>query len=211
MVRLFISISIIILLTACGKQKFPDYNADSDLQREEQEAGFYGAKFNLLNPHKSGNLEGHAVLWTRGIQFYVRVIMTEGQPRVRHIQSIHTGARCPQITDDRNGDNILDYAEVIQSAGPMLIPLDRSLKSQAHGNEWYPTSDKSGRMNYSRSAAVFNLMEDLRRRDPVPDDYLTKLNRGENLNLDQRTIIIYGTSTDPMMPIACAEIYEEFE
>lgn len=211
MVRFFFSISILLLLPACGKQKFPDYNDESGLQREEQEEGVYGAKFTLLNAHKSGNFKAHSVLWIRGIQFYVRVILTGGEPRLRHIQSIHTGGRCPQSSDDSNGDNILDYAEVMQSSGPMLIPLDRSLRSQGHGNEWYPTSDGKGTMNYSRSTGVFDLMEDLRRKDPIAEDFLTKLNAGENLNLDQRTIIIYGTSTDPMLPIACAEIYEEFE
>ncbi len=196
---------------SCGKQKFPDYTDDSGLQREEEESGAYGAKFSPLNSRKTGNFKGHAVLWTRGIQFYIRVILTESQPRVRHIQSIHKGGRCPESSDDANGDGILDYAEVMQSAGPMLVPLDRSLRTQGHGNDWYPTTDGEGTMNYSRSVAVFKMLEDLRRPDPIPEDLLGKLNADETLDLDQRTIIIYGSSTDPLLPIACAEIYQEFE
>lgn len=201
-----------VALISCGKQKFPDYSDDdSDLQREEQEAGTYGATFKTLNPHKSGNFKAHAVLWTRGIQFYVRVIMTGAQPRVRHLQAVHTGGRCPEKSDDKNGDNILDFTEVLAAAGPQLIPLDRSLKTQVHGSEWFPTTDREGTMNYSRSVAVFNMMADLRARDPVPGDFITKLGAGENLDIGQRTIVIYGTSTDSMLPIACGEIFEEFE
>lgn len=211
MVRLFICILFIPALLSCGKQKFPDYEDNSDLQREEQEAGVYGAKFVSLNPQASGNIRAHAVLWTRGNQFYVRVIQHSRNPRVRHQQFIHKGGRCPQSTDDRNGDNKIDYAEAVQSSGEMLIPLDRSLKTQAHGNEWFPTSDSAGTFNYSRSVGIHDLLIDLRANDPNPDDMLGKLDAGENLEVDQRTIIIYGTSTDPMLPIACAEIYEEFE
>lgn len=211
MMRLLICISFIIALISCGKQTFPDYTDDSDLQREEQEAGTYGATFKPLNPHKSGNFKGHAVLWIRGIQFYIRVILTSAQPRVRHLQAIHTSGRCPEKSDDKNGDNILDFTEVLAAAGPHLIPLDRSLKTQLHGSEWFPTTDGEGTMNYSRSIGVSQMMSDLRARDPVPGDYLAKLVAGENLDIGMRTIIIYGTSTDALLPIACGEIFEEFE
>ncbi len=211
MMRLFICISFLVALISCGKQTFPDYSDDSDWQREEQEVGTFGATFTTLNAHKSGNFKGHAVLWTRGIQFYIRVIMTSAQPRVRHLQAIHTGGRCPQKSDDKNGDNILDFTEVLAASGPQLIPLDRTLKSQTQGSDWFPSTDGEGTMNYSRSAAIFHLMEDLRGRDPFPGDYLAKLGAGENMDIGQRTIIIYGTSTDAMLPIACGEIYEEFE
>lgn len=212
MMRLLFCISFLVALISCGKQTFPDYSDDdSDLQREDQEAGAYGATFTALNAHRSGNFKAHAVLWTRGIQFYVRVIMTGGQPRVRHLQAIHTGGRCPQKSDDKNGDNILDFTEVLAASGPQLIPLDRSLKTQSHGSEWFPTSDREGTMNYSRSVAVFHMMSDLRGRDPVPGDFLAKLGAGENLDVGQRVIVIYGTSIDATLPIACGEIYEEFE
>jgi hypothetical protein len=130
---------------------------------------------------------------------------------VRHIQAIHSGGRCPQKSDDKNGDNILDFTEVLEASGPQLIPLDQSLKTQNHGSEWFPATDREGTMNYSRSVSVLHLLADLRGKDPVPDDFLAKLGSGENLDIGQRTVIIYGTSTNVMMPIACGKIVEVFE
>lgn len=209
MVRFFICISFIWFAISCGKQKFPDYSNDAESDREEHKAGLYGAKFLSINPQIVHSFKAHSVLWIRGHQFYVRVIITSHQPRVRHIQAIHVGPRCPKFSDDINKDRVLDYEEVMKVTGPMLIPLDRSLKSQTHGSEWFPSTDREGTMNYSRSVAIYHLMNDLRLNDPTPQDFVSKLAPSENLDLHLRTIVIYGTSRDHMLPIACAEINKE--
>jgi hypothetical protein len=204
----FISFTLLsFLLISCGKKNFPDYSSRHIPQRQEDEGGFYKAQFTSLNGVR---VEAHSILWTKGFQFYARVVMANGPMRVRFQQNIHKGSRCPVQSDDLNGDGIIDYSEVLKSSGDIIIPLDGKLKSQTEGNDWFPASNKKGRYYYSRSAAIFHILDELRSVDLYPVNGFGRLDEEEDLNLHQRTIILLGSPTDPLLPVACALIKEEY-
>lgn len=190
---------------SCGKQDFPDYSDEEEVFQHEEEEATYKAQFRSLN-RTSSNMTARAHLWIKGRQFYVKVVMKAGYPLLRYQQYIHRGARCPDERDDLNNDSILDAHEASVASGEMLIPLDKNIKVQMAGMEWFPMSDSEGEFYYSRATAFPLMMEDLYQEDPRPGDGLVKLAESEDLDLDRRTIIIYGTPEDPLRPIACAEI-----
>lgn len=210
MVRLIVCIFFLLFMNGCGKQKFPDYDEDSDLQ-EEQAPGYYSGVYSSLNTRYAGTINAHSILWLKGQQFYARVVMMKGAPSVVYQQYIHKGSVCPSMKNDFNHDGILSADEAAVVAGPMLIPLDRNLKTQQLGLEWFPRTDGSGIYYYSRSGDISEMMKDLRKPDTAPDRGMAKLKRGENIDLERRTIILYRSSSETFLPVGCAELSEDLE
>ena len=210
MMRSLICISLIIF-ASCGQKDFPDYSDSAGLEREEQQSGIYAGELIPLNRALTGPIDGHLKIWIQGIQFYAKVILKRGLGRLRHEQYIHLGSECPGSANDVDGNGVLSISEVVEFSGQRLIPLDRILKSQKDGLGWFPTTNKKGSYAYSRSTSVRDLIEDLRAPDYSPHDHLAKLGAGENLDLDRRTLILYGTIDGILLPLACAEIRESFD
>lgn len=198
-----------MLLLSCGKQDFPDYD-DEEVIFEHQEAeSNYRLEFQGLNNGRN-LIRSYGVLWVKGRQFYIKIVTTRSFPYQRFQQYIHTGGRCPSAHDDLNRDGIIDHEEVLKASGHMLIPLDKSLKAQDWGREWFPVADKEGAYYYSRATALPFMMEDLYEKDPRPHDELAKLSKNEKLDPERRTVIIYGSPQDPLRPVACAEVEFDF-
>jgi hypothetical protein len=199
--RLSISVFIFLFIIGCGKQHFPDYSDNLEAQMEQEEVRYYKAQFFAINSNYK--TKGHALLWIKENQFYVRIVMTKGQPLTIYKQFIHKGQRCPDRSADLNSDGALDISEVTTFSGEILIPLDREVKSDDLGSEWFPESSDNGTYYYSSAADYNEFMKNLR--------HLQKLSRSEKLELGRRVIVLYGSATDPLLPIACAEIYEDFQ
>lgn len=206
MVRFLICIYLLLTILSCGKQKFPNYEPQQIVEWKEEEEGAYRTSFKALNPSLTGRVKGHAVLWNRSSQFYARVVLFKGPGNSRIQQYIHVGSQCPTLKDDLNGDHIIDFSEVLFHTGKILVPLDSVLNYQLRGSDWFPVSDDVGAYYYSRSANINLLMEDLTANDENTSDHIVKIGVGESLNIRNRTIILYGSSSDPLIPLACAEI-----
>lgn len=187
-------------MLGCGKKDFPDYSDKDDIVFYEEENAVYDVEFIYLNRRLAGKMNLISTVWVRDIQFYVKIIMNNGPSRVRFQQYIHRGFRCPDAADDTNKDGILDLAEVKEASGEMLIPLDGFIQEHMRGNEWFPSSSKAGSYYYSRSASVTKLMTDLYME---VDGGQSRLQKGEGLNLERRTMIIYGSKNNPLLPVAC--------
>lgn len=193
-----------MLIGSCGRQNFPDYRDDQISYETFQ--GSYRAEFHSLNAKSVGLTTGHSILWARGTQFYARVNLQNHSPRVRHHQYIHQASKCPGRGADTNRDGIIDFAEVIAAAGKAIIPLDKKLSSRAEGFYYFPTSDDKGHYYYSESGHLGRMLEDLRGYPDQPNENFCRLEYNENLDLDNRIIMIYGNGEDDLFPIACAEI-----
>jgi hypothetical protein len=138
---------------------------------------------------------------------------------VTHMQAIHAGSRCPSILDDENGDQVIDYEEVLRVAEGMLIPLDEDLSSQASGYNSFP----KGNFSYNKETSLKNILSDLKSSDEDPNDDLVKLSPSQSLNLSGQVLMVYGinhkinlpptvrakqTQTPQYsVPIACGEIF----
>lgn len=193
------------ILVSCGKQDFPDYKGERKIFEHEETEGTFVAKFKALNSTRR-RLSFSALMWVRGRQLYVRTALKNGEPHVRYQQYIHTGSKCPDGSADLDKNSLIDAYEVRQASGEMLIPLDKNIKFQEKGMEWFPVANKDGVFYYSRATALPDMMVDLYDKNKNSVKGLTKLSKNEKLDLEKRTIVIYGTATDPLKPVACGEI-----
>lgn len=193
---------MLFLMICCGKKDFPDYDGYAPPPQYEEANGIYQAAFMPLNQQK---VKAHGLFWVKGNQFYARIVMVKSPRKIRIQQFMHKGAFCPTMKDDLNQDGKLDQAEVIAASGKILIPLDRVLNTQNDGMDWFPTTDKNGAFYYSRAAILNVMMADLYKAEG-PGFGFGKLYRNEELFLGDRIVVLYGAGSDPLLPIACAEL-----
>ena len=206
MLRLFLSLLAffgLLLIGSCGRQSFPDYR-DDPISYERIE-GRWRAKFRSLNAKQVGVTRGYSVIRARGNQFYAKVNTQNHIPHIRHHQYIHRGSRCPDKRADRNRDGIIDFQEVLEFSGKVILPLDAKIASKIDGFLLSPVSNKEGRYLYAESGHMGRMLEELRGYPGIPNENFCRLEYAENLDLEKRTIIIYGNGVDDMLPIACGE------
>src|SRR5688500_12194922 len=123
MVRWILCICFMTILLSCGKQDFPDYSNEEEVFEHEEEEATFKAHFKSIN-RTSRRIRAEGLLWIKGRQFYVKIVMRNGYPLLRYQQYIHKGSRCPDQRDDLNNDSVLDAHEVSIASGEMLVPLD---------------------------------------------------------------------------------------
>jgi hypothetical protein len=184
----------LLILAGCGKGFEANQNATEDLRVLE-----YHANLLPLNP-KYGVYRGWMRLSITENQFWARVKVSGPKTQVMHGQHIHVSNRCPQMSDDTNQDGFIDFMEVINVSGPILIPLDANLTTQQKGIFDFPRMRRQPFYYYSEATKLDWLMDDLWRDDVIRDDYITKLRPGSKLQLERRAVIIYGIDEDQYLP-----------
>jgi hypothetical protein len=210
------------LVTGCGK----GYGEEKDSDRQEEQAiAQFEARLKALNTRVGSN-SGHLTILITDNQFWAR--MAFGGPYTGQMSSqyIHTGSRCPTMQDDRNKDGYLDFMEAHNVVGDIILPLDSVLESQLRGMNLFPKIKKNNGYYYSEATNFTRMMEDLRREDIFLDDNIRKLSKHEDLDLNQRVVMVYGVAEDRKLPItvesydgyppqaslpvACSEIHDMF-
>lgn len=134
----------------------------------------------------------------RGDTFITRIVVNNTTNSVVHQQYIHVGNRCPIPADDLNGDGFIDEVETQQVVGKALISLDSDLENQDQGK--FPVANSSGHYSYQRSVSISRLLSDLRAPETGEDQRFTKLQVGEELNLSERVLVVYGVSRNTELP-----------
>jgi hypothetical protein len=185
---------LVSVLVGCGK----GFDTDDDSQ-EEIEAAEYHAVLRPLNKN-FGSYKGWAGFSITENQFWARVKVKGRKTKDMHAQYIHVGSRCPSLQDDSNGDGYLDFIEVVNASGPILIPLDSNLTTQMKGIFEFPRMRRQPFYYYSEACNLQWLIEDLTREDVISDDYMTKLPPKQRLNMDRRIVIIYGVDQERYLP-----------
>lgn len=204
LLRRGLSIIGLALIGSCGQQKFPDYGPEPPVYENFQ--GHYRAQFRSLNSHLVGKTSGHSVLFAKGNQFYVRILLNNHIPHAHHHQYIHKGAKCPNGRADTNRDGVIDMKEIIAHSGKAIMPLDRALSSRAEGFPKFPSTNEEGEYYYVQSTSIWKMLQDLRGFPDSPNENFCRLEYLEEIDLEERTIIVYGNGEDETLPIACAEI-----
>lgn len=174
------------LLAACGGNGGSSSKSSSgNALREPAAQGNYRAILRPFNNHLSGFIpSGFAEINIAGDSASFKT-MLDDDARVVHMQSVHTGTRCPNAGDDTNDDSYVDIQEAYAVVGEVLIPLDSDLNNQALGAGIYPLG---GGFTYIEAASLKNLEKDVKSRT------------GENLKLAGRVVLMHGVNPATKLP-----------
>jgi hypothetical protein len=175
------------LLTACGKNSSSGSSSGSSTPaiQEQSSEGAYRAILRPFNNSLSGFLPtGAAEVKITGDNVLIKTYLDD-DARVNHIQSIHTGTKCPEASDDKNADGIIDFSESMSAVGDILVPLDAEIGSAPEGAGIYPLG---GGYTYSEESSLSKLETDVKSRT------------NQNLNLSGRVVLIHGVAPRTAIP-----------
>lgn len=177
-------ISLMMLAVSCGKDSSSGSGSAAPNAFEAEEAvkeGDYKAILRVMNFRVNGWFAyGNAEFKVKGDNLQVTTYLDDDAP-VTHLQSVHAGSRCPEMSDDTNGDGVVDMNEAYAVVGPVLIPLDADLTSREAGQGIYP---KGTGFTYQRSTSIKKLEAEL----------------GGPLALGGRVVLIHGTAANDVIP-----------
>ena len=193
------------LTGSCGKSSSHSKTlGTSDSLDQAPFDGLYLAKFETLNPHINGTIPGSLTLLRQEDKLMVFVRMFAGGIRAWHQQGIYYGKRCPQMSDDKNGDGIIDIVEAMNVVGKMIVPLDANINSQGAGRNLFPLGDLSGYYHYERDASFNRLFDDLHSEDSDLEDHIGKLGAQEKFSFEKRVVMVQGVNQDVILPESVA-------
>lgn len=195
-------------------------NALPDRSASSHDAGLpdgdYEANLHVLNAAAQNGQDPDRADGARGVArgkatFSVRngmvtaMVSADGlESGMIHPQHVHAAAACPPAAADVNKDGYVDVIEGVPFYGPILIPLDSDLGSQATGS--FPTATGvRGTLEYAASTPLATLLADLNAVDPNPADAVIKLN-GAPLALETRHVVLHGVDAATPLPSTVASL-----
>ena len=165
----------------------------------------YRADLVALNPDIGpGPVDGKAQIFVNGDTIRVHLNARNTAAGITHAMHIHAADRCPDASDDANNDGVVDVIEGLPKYGPILVPLDSDLWSQAAGT--FPMATNGGTLHYHESADLNAMLDDLHAVDPNTGDAVIKLAPGEALNLAGRHIVVHGVAASTPLPSTTASL-----
>jgi hypothetical protein len=151
-----------------------------------------------------GVARGKATFTIRNGQVVAMVSAMGLEPAMIHPQHIHAATTCPPASADVNHDGYVDVIEGVPFYGPILIPLDSDIGSQAAGT--FPTaSGVRGIFEYAAATPLATMLADLNAVDPNPTDAVIKLN-GAPLALENRHVVLHGVDAATALPSSVASL-----
>lgn len=146
----------------------------------------YVADLSPLNSHVTGPVEGQARFKLKGDELRAMLVARGLDPSIVHIQHIHGGASCPDMSDDTNGDGFVDVIEGLPDYGPILVNLDSTLSvfGSTHHSGTFDEATPGGTVSYKAMTSLAGLEAEL----------------GEDLNLGTRHVVVHGVDPSTMLP-----------
>ena len=204
-INLLLCLGLISMVASCDQNdEASDTNEESESSDEESQT--YTVTLTALNSDLAGEVEGEGTFIIDQNDFTAEIQVDNAPADIVHLQHITTGEACPTDADDINDDGIIDVVEGVAQYGPIIVPLDGDLLTQAGGIEWYPTADQAGSYFYSQTANLEDMLNDLRAEDENPDDPIVKLGEGEELDLEGKHVIIHGVPESVELPDTAASV-----
>ncbi len=171
------------------------------------ENGIYQAVLYPINKPHTGPISSSLTIVKMDDELRFHVRSSGLAPDTMHLQNIHVGFRCPDVSDDINQDGLIDTEEGGKIYKHILIPLDDELNSQRVGSGIFPISNYFGQYFWSRATSTKNLLNDLYDLDINKADEIIKLNPDEPFHLKDKLIVISTKQDDQQdIPIACGVI-----
>jgi hypothetical protein len=208
---LLTSLLALLIMASCGKKRSKEASAPKapEARSATEEAsteeapvivqpleGKYESLLRPLNTSASGYIPSGRALITIENETLSVVSYLEDDSKVIHIQDVYEGTRCPTLSDDQNGDGLIDIVEMKAATGKALIPLDGDLHSQAEGQDSYPVGTS---YTYEKTAEVSKVIEDLR-AEALAETSFVKLAPEAALNLEGRVVVVHGTANLARVP-----------
>lgn len=164
------------------------------------------SRFSTLNSQVVGTIPGSAIFRRDEDQIKVFVRLFAGSPSIAHFQNIHSGSRCPTMSDDSNGDGYLDIQETIAVAGKIIVPLDWDISSQLGGNRSWPLAFPNGSYEYTKIASFRAFWDDLNEPDERTTDHIIKASEIGGFDPVGRVVIVQGVDANKALPETVASL-----
>jgi hypothetical protein len=201
------SLALLLVTFACGQGGGGDERpTPQDEQRAEEtlvyEKAEYVAFLRPLNTRANGFINSGRADIKVDMKLAMTLVMDDAAG-VIHVQSIHTGRRCPRREDDTNRDGYIDIIEALTVSGNILIPLDDDIEGQTLGNERNPIGRS---YTYQRSGSMRKLLDDLFLPDEDLGDNVVKLRGRSRFSLAGRVILVHGVDQSAGLPTTVASL-----
>ncbi len=177
------------LCFGCGKK----IERTTSAAQAEEMPGVFWSSLNPVNPRVNNQVTGSVKISRFGDSFSMNVVLKDA-PGSRHIQALHLGERCPDLSLDRNRDGYVDSNESFGVTGLMIVPMDQDISFQGRTHEF-----PFGNYSYQESTSYSRMLSDLHEYDEVFNDAVAKL-KGGVLPLSGKVVIIYGADTNHQLP-----------
>lgn len=200
----------IVFAMSCGNKEVAlKQNVTQEVNQINE--GEYFAKLTPLNQNVAGYSNGLAQISIGENKISVSINMIGVPVGVNHSQYVRVGERCPEMSDDRNGDQLIDTYEESVSLTGSLIPLDGDLNSQKLESLSFPLSNRASFYFYNQSASLQDMMSDLYKdnADSDGESEFLKLKSNTPLNLAGKFITIHGISASQELPDSFIAINSE--
>lgn len=155
----------------------------------------YTASLQPMNAKAIGfSTTGNATFSINGDLLTIDIKVQGAPPNITHWQHFHglqgqLGATCAAPASDVNGDGFVDLIETEPASGTTMVPFDDmpAKMDVAHGA--YPKASADGSYHYQKDVSVKALSA-----------AFAKAFNGQDLNLDQRVLLIHGVADDTKLP-----------
>lgn len=147
-------IPLTLLLTiyiSCGGYNDDDSDYNPPQEEQTQEGNFRG----VLDPMNPDINSVSSAIQMRVENDTFDVEIFGSGPNAVHQQYLREGTRCPQPTDDRNGDGVIDALEGEAIYGAKILPLDSDLETNSGD---FPTGEQ---YRYQESASLTQILNNL--------------------------------------------------
>ena len=201
-----------LAFAACGKDDNNNGGSGSASQQPASpNAIVLVADLAPLNPNftLSKAQKGSAVVSIVGDKIDVLVSATALDPSLVHMGHIHKGDHCPNtVTDDVNGDGVLDVVEGIPAYGAILVDFGADISTFAAAQKGGdPAADAMGIVNYKGTGSFQSLVDDLHNRPALPAATgVGKLAANEAFLPEMGVIVIHGISPATALPATVASV-----
>lgn len=176
------------------------------------EAGDYKVSFTNINP-KFFTMKGEGIVTQTDDELSFIIKMNKAASLRSTYQNLYDGD-CPDITDDKNGDGIVDINEAMEKLGRKIMPLDSDINSSNPAKNVFPQANTAGSYEYSAKGKLETIMQDLDEHE-----------YSDNLNIEGSVVLLQGLPTyfkfpnsvessdglpvTETLPVACGKITKE--
>lgn len=204
------------LVAGCaGSQERPAASVRGEAQAPQREGPppeVWEAHLAPLNVQQArGPTTGRLRILRQGDVVDVSLDVEGAPPSMLHMQHLHgfeegRQAQCVTISDDANGDGILDAAELPARSGTELVPLHGDPLGAELVGDGYPVADTTGAWHYRASFSFAEWQQALQQRqiEMAPERWVVYLHGiYEDAALPESVGSIGDLPASRTLPIAC--------